>query len=73
MDDKIVEFPGVTTLDIDPKKMLENILAECPMDKVVVMRYDEAEDNWVLHSSTSNQETIVYVGELIKLMAISGE
>lgn len=70
-ESNVVEFNGFTTLDIDPKRMLQNIIDGTDYSKVVVMGYDEDTDSWMCHSSTASKETIVYAAEIMKLATIA--
>jgi hypothetical protein len=70
-EDNIVDFTGYTTLDIDPKKMLEGIVEECNYSKVILMGLSEDDGDWHFHNSVADKATIVYVAELCKLATIA--
>ena len=71
MSDNVVEFPGVTTLDIPPETILKSAL-KADLEMVVVLGWTEDETLYAASSSGSSPEAVFLV-EHFKHALLSGE
>jgi len=61
----IIDFFGKTTLDLDPKEMVENAMNEYQFKGVVLVGW-HGDDNFTVCSSMGSSPEIVYALELGK-------
>lgn len=71
MTDNIIKFPGMTTVDIPPEKVLQAAI-EHDLDEVVIMGFDKKGDLF-LSSSTSNVPTVLWIAEKLKYELLASE
>jgi len=61
----IVNFPGETTLDIDPNEMLKNAMEEFNFESVILVGFT-GDDEFTLCSSVGKSSDMVYMLEVGK-------
>lgn len=66
MSGELVNFPGVTRLDTDPALVLESALKEGKLKRVVILGYDEDEEEYFASSIADGGE-VVWLMERMKL------
>lgn len=64
MSDNVVNFTGITRLDMDPERVLES--ARGKLKSVVIMGYDEDEEEYFA-SSIADGGTVIWLMERAKL------
>lgn len=69
MTDKVVEFPGITTLDLPPERVLQKALDK-GLDGVVVMGYDEDGEEYFCSSYADGGE-VLWLMERMKLKLLT--
>lgn len=70
MADNIVNFPGYTSLDIDPDRVLDGAKGE--LEQVMVLGYDQSGDLYV-SSSTADVGILLRLVETFKFKLLNGD
>lgn len=63
--ENVVDFPGITTLDHPPERILQKA-AEAGLTDVVILGYDKDGEEWFA-SSVSNGAEVLWLLERLKL------
>lgn len=66
MAGELVRFPGVTRLDTDPTLVLKEAIESGKLKNVVIMGYDEDEEEYFA-SSIADGGTVIWLMERLKL------
>jgi hypothetical protein len=59
----VIQFPGETSMDIDPKEMLTNINEQIEFSGLVLVGWAEGEDRLIVCSSMGSVAEIVFALE----------
>lgn len=68
MSDNVVDFPGITTLDMAPERILE-VARKANLSDVVILGYDQAGDEWFA-SSVADGAEVLWLLERLKLQLL---
>ena len=68
MTDNVVNFPGITTLDMDPERILEGA-RKANLSDIVILGYDQAGDEWFA-SSVADGAEVLWLLERLKLQLL---
>lgn len=68
MTDNVVNFPGITTLDMDPERILEGA-RKANLSDIVILGYDQAGDEWFA-SSVADGAQVLWLLERLKLQLL---
>ncbi len=68
MTDNVVDFPGISTLDMDPTRILDTA-RKANLSDVVVLGYDAAGDEWFA-SSVADGAEVLWLLERLKLQLL---
>jgi len=69
MAGELVRFPGVTRLDTDPTLVLKEAIESGKLKNVVIMGYDEDEEEYFA-SSIADGGTVIWLMERLKLQLL---
>jgi len=69
MAGELVRFPGVTRLDTDPVLVLREAIESGKLKNVVIMGYDEDEEEYFA-SSIADGGTVIWLMERLKLQLL---
>lgn len=70
MTDNVIDFPGHTTLDLNPDKILKNNIGR--FRKIILVGVEE-DGTIVGCSSIADKATIIYLAECLKFQLLSYE
>jgi hypothetical protein len=68
MTDNVVNFPGITTLDMDPERIMEGA-RKANLSDIVILGYDQAGDEWFA-SSVADGAEVLWLLERLKLQLL---